>query len=263
MRKKILTVILTLIFMSGVAFSIFQIACQLREYREGDDSYTDLEIYIDIPEEYTDPTAPEEISTESGETDLADSLTQWTTVDFAALSEINPDIVGWIYIEDTEINYPVVQGSDNQYYLKHLFSGEYNSSGCIFLDSRVAEDFSDRHSILYGHHMKNGTMFSGLDQYKVQEHYDSHPTALLMTPTGNYEVTFFAGYVASVADTAWNVGFGSDAEFEAWLESARERSCFESDIPVAVTDGILTLSTCSYEFDNARFVLLGVLQKVE
>lgn len=263
MRKKIMTVILTLIFMGGIAFSIYQIVGQLREYREGDDSYTDLEIYIDIPEEYTDPTAPEDVPTESGETDLADSPIQWPTVDFAALSEINPDIVGWIYIEDTEISYPVVQGSDNQYYLKHLFSGEYNSSGCIFLDSRVAADFSDRHSILYGHHMKNGTMFSGLDKYKSQEYYDTHPMGLLMTPGGNYEVEFFAGYVASVADAAWDVGFGSDEEFEAWLDMARERSCFESDIPVAVTDRILTLSTCSYEFNNARFVLLGVLQKEE
>ena len=84
-----------------------------------------------------------------------------------------------------------------------------------------------------------------------------------MTPGGNYEVKFFAGYVASVDNMAWDVVFGSDAEFEAWLESSRERSCFESDVPVAVTDRILTLSTCSYEFDNARFVLLGVLQKEE
>lgn len=263
MKKRIWTVILTLIFAIGLIVSIYQIAGQLREYKEGDDSYTDLESYVDIPENHADPTAPEDIPTESGENAPEESQVQWPTVDFVALSEINPDIVGWIYIEDTEISYPVVQGSDNQYYLKHLFSGEYNSSGCIFLDSRVSADFSDRHSILYGHHMKNGTMFSGLDKYKVQEYYDAHSLALLMTPGGNYEVEFFAGYVASVEDVAWDVGFGSDAEFEAWLESARERSWFESDVSVAVTDRILTLSTCSYEFDNARFVLLGVLQKAE
>lgn len=263
MKKKFWTVILTSIFAIGLAVSIYQIADQLREYREGDDSYTDLESYIGIPENHADPTVSEDIPTESGETVPEESQAQWPAVDFAALAEINPDIVGWLYIEDTEISYPVVQGSDNQYYLKHLFSGEYNSSGCIFLDSRVSADFSDRHSILYGHHMKNGTMFSGLDKYKTQEYYDAHPMGLLMTPGGNYEVEFFAGYVASVEDAAWDVGFGSDAEFEAWLESARERSWFESDVSVAVTDRILTLSTCSYEFDNARFVLLGVLQKAE
>ena len=263
MKKKILTVILSLIFVIGLAVSIYQIAGQLREYREGEDAYTDLESYIDIPEGHEDPNAPEDILTESGETAPEESRIQWPTVDFIALAEINPDIVGWITIEGTEVNYPVVQGNDNQYYLKHLFSGEYNSSGCIFLDSRVADDFSDRHNILYGHHMKNGTMFSGLDQYKKQEFYDEHPYALLMTPDGNYRVDFFAGYVASVEDNAWNMGFGSDAEFEAWLEEARDRSLIESDVSVAATDRILTLSTCSYEFSNARFVLLGVLSQAE
>lgn len=263
MKKKILVVILSLIFAAGLAVSIYQIASQLQEYGKGEDAYTDLEAYLELPSESEDSPKPKISPSEPGETVLEELQSQWPTVDFEALAEINPDIVGWITIEDTEINYPIVQGGDNQYYLKHLFSGEYNSSGCIFLDSRVSADFADRHSLLYGHHMKNGTMFSGLDKYKKQEYYDAHSIGLLMTPGGNYEVKFFAGYVASVDNMAWDVVFGSDAEFEAWLESSRERSCFESDVPVAVTDRILTLSTCSYEFDNARFVLLGVLQKEE
>ena len=259
MKKKVLAVILSLIFMAGLAVSVYQIASQLWEYGEGEDAYTDLEAYLEMPSGSEKSLEPPPSSSESGETVLEELQSQWPTVDFEALAEINPDIVGWITIEDTEINYPIAQGSDNQYYLKHLFSGEYNSSGCIFLDCRVADDFSDQHSILYGHHMKNGTMFSGLDQYKKQEFYNVHPYALLMTPNGNYTVRFFAGYVASVEDNVWNVGFGSDAEFEAWLEEARDRSLFESDVPVAATNRILTLSTCSYEFNNARFVLHAVL----
>ena len=156
-----------------------------------------------------------------------------------------------------EINYPVVQGADNQYYLKHLFNGKWNSSGCIFLDSRNTPDFSDRHSIIYGHHMKNGTMFSGLTEYKKQEFYDAHPTVLLLTPEKNIRIEIFAGYVAGVSDKAWEIALGSDKEFGDWLEAAEERSCFESEVPFAVTDRIVTLSTCSYEFDNARFVLVG------
>ena len=92
----------------------------------------------------------------------------------------NPDIVAWIYIEGTKINYPIVQGEDNSYYLKHLFSGEWNGSGCIFLDSRNDASFADRHSIIYGHHMKNGTMFTDLDKYKKQDFFDEHPVALLI-----------------------------------------------------------------------------------
>ena len=105
--------------------------------------------------------------------------------------------------------------------------------------------------------MKNGTMFSGLTEYKKQEFYDAHPTVLLLTPEKNIRIEIFAGYVAGVSDKAWEIALGSDKEFRDWLEAAEERSCFESEVPFAVTDRIVTLSTCSYEFDNARFVLVG------
>lgn len=250
MKKRIICTILVLIFISGIVIGAIQLYKQHQEYSEGKDSYTDLDDYVELPEEPKDPSPSSTDETEYGGR-------EWPTVDFVSLQEINSDIVGWIYIEGTEINYPVVQGKDNQYYLKHLFSGEWNSAGCIFLDSRNTADFSDRHSIIYGHHMKNGTMFSGLTEYKKQEYYDAHPIVLLLTPEKNYEIEIFAGYVASVQDEAWKIAFSSDADITEWLNETEERSCFTSGIAPAVTDRILTLSTCSYEFDNARFVLLG------
>lgn len=145
-KKKIICIMLIFIFTSGIVIGAIQLYKQYREYSEGEDSYTDLEDYVKLPEEPEAPSSfPVDDETESGGR-------EWPAVDFASLQEINPDIVGWIYIEGTEINYPVVQGNDNQYYLKHLFSGEWNGSGCIFLDSRNRVDFSDRHSIIYGHH---------------------------------------------------------------------------------------------------------------
>ena len=181
-KKKIICIMLILIFTSGIVIGAIQLYKQYHEYSEGEDSYTDLEDYVKLPEE---PEAP---SASSVDDETESGGREWPAVDFASLQEINPDIVGWIYIERTEINYPVVQGNDNQYYLKHLFSGEWNGSGCIFLDSRNRADFSDRHSIIYGHHMKNGSMFSGLTEYKKQEFYDSHSVALLLTPDKNYEI---------------------------------------------------------------------------
>lgn len=244
-----------ILFFTGIfALGAFQVYRQLREYEEGDSSYTDIEQYVSIEEEPEDDSDRQQNESQSEESEPDVS---WPAVDFAALSEINSDIVAWIYIEGTEINYPVVQGSDNQYYLKHLFNGKWNSSGCIFLDSRNTSDFSDRHSIIYGHHMKNGTMFSGLTEYKKQEFYDAHPIVLLLTPEKNIRIEIFAGYVASVSDKAWEIALGSDKEFGDWLEAAEERSYFESEVTFAVTDRIVTLSTCSYEFDNARFVLVG------
>lgn len=107
--------------------------------------------------------------------------------------------------------------------------------------------------------MKNGTMFTDIDKYKKQEFFDEHPVALLITPDKNYKVVFFAGYVATPQDDAWEIGF-TEAEFEVWLQNAADRSCFTSEIAPIASDRILTLSTCSYEFDDARFVLVGALR---
>ena len=117
----------------------FQIYRQLQEYGEGESSYTEIEQYVWVDEAPEDSGDEEQNGSQSGE---REPDLRWPAVDFDALSEINPDIVAWIYIEDTEINYP------------------------IFLDSRNSPDLSDRHSIIYGHHMKTGTMFSGLTEYK-------------------------------------------------------------------------------------------------
>ena len=256
MRKNIIFVVLVLMLVVLAAVSAWQVYVPLQEDVESVRSYKDLTAYVHLPEISLLASSSEEGDTMVDEPERAqDALPQ---VDFAALQAINPDIVGWILIEGTNINYPVVQGSDNQYYLRHLFTGEYNASGCIFLDSRNTPDFTDQHSILYGHHMDNGTMFNGLMDYKEQSFFDAHPNALLLTPTGNYRIDFFAGYVADVMSEAWQVDFGPD-ELATWLQEAKEKSLFASRIEPTAMDRVLTLSTCSYEFDNARFVLYGRL----
>jgi len=93
--------------------------------------------------------------------------------------------------------------------------------------------------------------------YKSQAFYDEHPTGQLITPDGSYTLEFFAGYVASVEDDAWPTVFTSNEEFSQWLTAAQNRSMFGSAINPAEGDHIITLSTCSYEFHNARFVVLG------
>ena len=107
--------------------------------------------------------------------------------------------------------------------------------------------------------MKDGTMFSGLTKYKKQEYYEAHSEGLLITPERTYTIEFFAGYVASVEDPAWKIGFESEEDFDTWIKEAQKKSWFTSSLSPAVTDRILTLSTCSYEFDNARFVLLAII----
>ena len=183
------------------------------------------------------------------------------SVDFATLDLINPDIVGWLYCEGTQINYPVVQGSDDEYYLDRLFDGTQNANGCLFLDSRVDASFSSVHSIIYGHHMRSGAMFAALDGYKRQSFYETHPTMLLITPAATYEVQLFAAYVADLSEDAWELSFANDDDIQAWIDAAISRSTFTSDVKPTPGDLLLTLSTCSYEFGDARFVVVGIMVK--
>ena len=116
-------------------------------------------------------------------------------VDFDALREKNDDVVAWIYCPDTPINYPVVQAADNEAYLHRLLDGSKNSAGTLFMDFRNSSDFSDWNSVIYGHNMKNGSMFGTLMDYKTQSYFDAHPKVFLLTPEQDYVVKIVAGFV--------------------------------------------------------------------
>jgi len=118
-------------------------------------------------------------------------------------------------------------------------------------------------TVIYGHRMKNGTMFAALGNYQEQVYYDAHPVFLLVTPEGRYVVELFSGYVADTAESAWMLDFSDEQAYLAWLEEVGEKSAFSSKVSPRAEDRVVTLSTCSYEFENARFVLHGVLRPEE
>ncbi len=250
--KRLLIASLLLFFAAEILGGGVHVWLLLREYDAGKKVYAGLEEYVSTLE-----STPVPVAAESAEPQ--DSGIAWPQVDFEALRAINSDIVGWIRIEGTDIDYPIVQAGDNDYYLRHLFSGEVNRAGCIFLDCGNSGDFSDPNSVIYGHHLKNGTMFTELLKYKKQDFYDAHPTALLLTPGQNYEVQFFSGYVSAVDGFAWDLDFLDGDAFLDWQGKTKRKSLFSSDFFPTAGDRVITLSTCSYEFNNARFVLIGVL----
>lgn len=261
MKKKWLFYALIVLFAALAVFAGMQLYRIYHGYNEGEAVYHSLEQYVALPEPTT-PSAPEPNNTPTALTEPTEPIParDWPAVDFAALEEINPDIVAWILCEGTAINYPVVRGQDNSYYLTHLFDGTTNSAGSIFLDYRCAPDFSDISSTIYGHHMKDGSMFSAITEYRTQEYYDAHPQLLLLTPTENYVIEVFSAYVTDVHSDAWTRTFASDADYAGWIAQTKALSCFESDVTPTVEERIVTLSTCTYEFENARFVLVGVLR---
>ncbi|NLG25173.1 MAG: class B sortase, partial [Clostridiales bacterium] len=178
-------------------------------------------------------------------------------VDFAALRAVNDDVVAWIYAEGTPIDYPVVLGDDNAYYLDHTFFGRPGSAGAIFIDAANRADFSDGNTVVYGHHMKDGSMFAGLPNYGDQAYYDAHPVIYLYTPDGDYAIELFSGYVRDAS--ALPIDFAGPEAFLGYVDAVRQLSDFESDVVVAADDRIVTLITCTYNFDDARYAVHGRL----
>lgn len=230
--------------------SAWKIWSIMSEYKEGEDTYQKIEEFVTIPS----PAPSAEASAAPEE--------QFPVVDFQSLQEMNSDVVGWIYIPGTHINYPVVQGTDNDYYLNRLFTKQWNSAGSIFMDYRNAPDFTDWHTIIYGHQMNNRTMFNDLRLYEDQEFYDQQPVGYLITPEATYLLEFFSGYVSSVDTNAWDLNFTQDS-FGSWLGDIQGRSAFTSQVQPQVGDRVVTLSTCSTAFENARFVLHAVLRETQ
>lgn len=271
MKRKLIIVLVLLVCIAGAAFAGYKAYNKITEYKAGEEVSKELQQYIDLtatepphataatqPPEETSPTeqsAQETLPPEPTETPVT-----YPAVDFASLLAINEDVVGWIYIEDTNINYPMVQGEDNRHYVSTMADGQVNSCGSIFLDYRNQADFSDKHTVIYGHNMRNGTMFADILKYKDPEFLAAHPTGKIMTPNGNFEFEVVAGYVAELSDPAWQLEFVSGDDFGTWLEDTMARSIIESTYIPDSNDRIITLSTCSYEFSDARFVLVCIVK---
>lgn len=183
-------------------------------------------------------------------------------VDFEVLQAQNPEIIGWIYCEGTRINYPIVRGEDNQYYLNRMHTGEYNPNGSIFMDFRNLPDFTDFNNLIYGHNMRDGAMFGTLRNYRDQAYYDAHPVMWLLTPDKAFRVDLIAGFVTpSDSDTYEIYSFAED--FHAGMAEAIAQSTFDpGDVDIEAIEHAVTLSTCTYEFATARYVVIGSLVEV-
>lgn len=178
------------------------------------------------------------------------------SVDFDSLLKENKDIVGWIYSQDTPINYPVVQSTDNNYYLRRLLDGSYNIAGTIFMDCQNSPDLTDLNTIIYGHNMKNNTMFGTLQKYMDQEYYEKHPIIYYITPQQGYKVELIGGYVTDITSDIYKIPLKKE-EQGALFEEIVEQSAFVTNTSFREGNRLITLSTCSYEYDTARFVLVG------
>ena len=177
-------------------------------------------------------------------------------LDFEWLNGENPDFVGWLMFPNIDISYPIVQGEDNDYYLKHLFSGGYSDLGTIFVDFRNRM-LEDEHTMVYGHNFhNNGVMLSKLVNYKKQDFYDANPVAYLLTEDGGYTLEVFSAYEVAVTDQIYTLTFQTRNEFGDLLKYVQEKSAVQTSVELTADDKILTFSTCSNVNSAGRFVVV-------
>lgn len=206
-----------------------------------------------------------DLAIESGEDgDGEDGEESQFRVNFDELLAINPDTIGWIRFspEPAIISYPIVQGDDNDEYLHKTFSANENTLGAIFLNVGNQSDFSDRNSIIYGHRMKDGSMFRHLQDYEDESFWESNPYFYIYTPDGR-ELTYHiysVGQVEETSDTYLTV-FETEEAYQSFLDMTKEVSAYDTGVEVTVGDKIVTLSTCTSASDEHRFVVRGVLEK--
>lgn len=180
-------------------------------------------------------------------------------IDFDALAKENSDIEAWLYLKDSIIDYPVVKGTDNSTYLTHLFDKSWGVNGTLFVDYRNQNNFAGFNTIIYGHHMKDGSMFGSFKKFKDQSYYDSHKQFELITPTGKYHLQVISFYTTPSDSVTYKYIFNNENEKETFLSMTMNKSEVKAAYTATTSDKLVTLSTCAYEYDNARYVIVGKL----
>lgn len=249
--KQRLVWLLLMISLLVIAVSGYLMWKARQMYAEGDNRYEILASEVrGVPQE--PDAAPEQ---DAPQLDIPD-----LDINFAALKAVNEDSAAWLYCPDTAIDYPVMKADDYSQYLRHLPDGTYNENGSLFLDYNCAADFTGRLSVIYGHNMNSGKMFAPLIEYKEQEFFEGHPYMYLYTQLCDYRIEILYGCIIGAGE--WREqAFMYETNLDSLLEFAASETTFKSGVTYTESDRFLVLSTCSYDFDDARYIVIGVLRQ--
>lgn len=257
MKKNIYKIILGFCLVIIVVASV-NIYLLTREYQKGINEYKRLEKYVEVvkePEAQLPSQQDQALEEETAESVIPVSL----EIDFNQLREINDDIVGWLYYEPLDLSYPIVRGDDNEYYTHYTFENEKVSSGAIFMDFLNRKDFSDYNTIIYGHNMRNGTMFGSLkklmnDTTIVEE----DPYFYVFTEDKAFMYEIASLYITNVESETYNL-IASEEDQQDYIEYIQKVSSWYWDKEITSADKIVTLSTCHGLHSDNRTVVHGVL----
>ncbi|MCL2752899.1 MAG: class B sortase [Defluviitaleaceae bacterium] len=259
-KLRILIAILVLSAGSAIVFAAI-ILHDIITTRQGQDFFAQMSVpIVQLP---VNPPQQNIVADDESNDDNIDTIAEeepflLPILDFEAKRELAPNIVGWIQSPGTVINYPIVQGADNDFYLDHLPNGRRNSMGSIFLDYRNEADFSSQNMFIYGHNMASGDKFSSLRQYENRAFFEQHSEMFIFTPHQNFVLEIFAGYNINSAIEHPPMYFESEIDFERYIENLRSRSFIRSDVQVSYNDQLVFLVTCVYADDNPwRSIIVG------
>lgn len=248
----IVVICITAILVSG-----YQLFKTFREYKIASDEYDKIAEQVVKPP--TDTVDESNAKPEGTEHKKKKKLKAPISIDFASLEATNPDIVGWIHVEGLDgVSYPIVQGDTNDKYLHTTFQGTYNFAGSIFMDCQNRSDFGDCTTVVYGHNMKDGSMFGRLKWFETQNSYSVSPYIWVLTPTETMKYEIFASYETPVNSSTYTLFRRPSKEFLKYCNEMKSLSAIKTnDVTLDARSKILTLSTCTGN-EETRYVIQAV-----
>ena len=254
--RRLLSDFMLMVCILVFCFAVWKLWGMYRGYHVGEKEYDELRRYVTARKTEKD----QEPGAKGKSRDRCP-----VQVDFEALKKINPQVAGWLYIPHSRISYPIVQGEDNDYYLKHTFERKKNFTGAIFLDALCQPDFGSDNSIIYGHNLKSGEMFGFLKKYydtnyNEKADYRKRQLVWVIRPGKESEYRIFSAREISTAYDmdVYTVDFGSEESFAQYLDEAAEKSLYDTGVKPE-PKRILTLSTCTSSSEEGRFIVQATL----
>lgn len=260
-KWKLSTILLLLIGIGLIITALVLLIPPLLDRKQANDTYEELkETNVIVEESVSIKEQEGEKGEETGENNKDSWWYEDVEIDIAGLQEINEDIMGWIRFDSIEIiSYPVLYSGDDEAYLKTDIYGNKSSAGCIFIEGANSPDLLDCHTIIYGHNMKNGSMFGSLKKYKEESFYEENQYFTIYLRDTAYRYQIFAYRDVPDYHSVYTVGFLPDETFQQFVNEMRAGSYKDTGIEVSKEDQVVTLSTCSAA--RERFVIHAV--KVE
>lgn len=272
MNRKLrpLLAALCVLFLILVFFSGWKVFSILHGYKDAERRYDSLAgAVVAAPSSSEETVLSPAASLEEGEKPDAQPTEQDSpqevspvSVDFDVLNQLGGRVIAWIHLPHTIINYPVAQSADNEYYLERFLDGSSISGGTLFADCACPSDLSGQNTIIYGHNMKDGSMFALIDDYANQTFYEEHPVMYLNTPSKNYRIDIFSCFTTDPESFVYTPAFASTEDYAAFLQRLKDSSEINCGIEPSSDGKTVTLSTCTYTGDDLRFVVCGMLTEI-